>query len=226
MAFQPTIQTSTTDNSLPKDASFPALGALDAKNMPGANALAGPLPGVDVKLIHNGDLSELLDKNRQTKITLSDIRHIKQALDETVDQAVTLKYNNGRTLTVYVFDTTEVHGDRSMTVTGHDKEDYTIHREVSEPVEFETKGLEMGFKGMSIDTKGLSVEGTALTIGVEGLKVVSGLFHESNELIESQLRNLFGLTKTIDYKVGLLALHLDPRVNGGPTVSTSAPFGA
>jgi hypothetical protein len=224
-AFQENVLTETRQNKSGEDKNPPDWGRLNHTSITQADAVSGVSAGADTKVIH-GDYGEAVFQDRKTYILGNDVQLLQKNHDETIEGIATVTIKGGRHLMVDVIDDTAVRGARKIWVLGTDTEDYSAHREISEPVQFEMKGLEMGAKGMSIDVKGMSVETTALTVGVEGLKVLVGLFNETNELIEDELKQLCGATKGLDGKLGLLVLHLDPRVNGAPTVSVSAPFGA
>lgn len=224
-AFEGNPKTETRENKSKEDNKSPDWGSLNHRTITAAQAMAGVNPGTDTKIVR-GDYSEAVLQRRNTTILGKDTQNLQNDHEETIEGVATITIKGGRHLMVDQIDDTAVRGERTMWVLGADSEHYSTHREISEPFEFEMKGVEMGAKGLSVDIKGMSAETTALTVAIDGIKIVAGVFSETNELIEDELKQICGLTEGLDVKVGLLSLHLNPRLNGAPTLSASAPFGA
>jgi hypothetical protein len=222
--FNQSIGTATRQNVATKDNAQIMLGALNTSSMDQPDALAGPNPGVDTKLI-NGDMGEWVWKNRQTQIYIDDTRIIDGKLSERVIEDVAFDYWSNRDLHVHMSDSTKVDLDRDLQVLGKDEENYAVHREITEPVQFEWKGADMVAKAFGFDntvldiaTAGLSLE--AKTIGVGG--TVIEVYHKA---IAAKVEELRGHANALIGKAGL-AVKVEPDANAGPTVSTSAPLGA
>jgi hypothetical protein len=223
------------DNSLPDTGSL-SLGliASDSALKATDGELAGRT-GLDGTLVHgglwqdvDGDLGTVCTgeethhtmKKRSLTIDGSDVRYIKEQLKETVDGDAEIIYLKGRSLNVFIKDEVNILGARDLTITGLDTEDYSMPREINEPIKFETVPTDMGYKGFILEISSFKIE-SCLGIHLEATRAHLGAMLTEVNLTAQKMEN-----DPVELKLGgirsvikALFLGTGVRVNAGPRAS-------
>ena len=215
-------------------------GSLTWTTITTPTALAGCV-GIDAKLVH-GDRWQTIDANftemiygdvkstifgnqihtvmtNQTLTTIGNVTHMIVGTLNAVNVGSITHMIIGTYLGTYISPHT-VNFISPMT------ENHAAPKTVNEPLYMKTSAIELASVGVAQGNTGLKVESVGVGIGVTGLKVEATALKQKSEALSAAMQGLLGRIIPLDGKVGAMAAKANPRVNAGPTVATSAPFGA
>ncbi|MBB5063235.1 hypothetical protein [Granulicella mallensis] len=209
--FQGVEITTTKVHMGSKDLVTISMGSMQPENISGPNALLGVPAGNDQKAIR-GNYTELVDGLRDTSISKTDKLHV--VLTRTTDLDLDHK------LTVTGTETTEIHTDRKLHVFGHDIEDYAVHREVTEPFQYEYKGFDGALKVISMDTIGLDLAFKTTQVEAVGVATGGALIELEQEAIHHRVEAMRShVAGFVDGFCGF-AVKVETEVNASATMSS------
>lgn len=219
--FSSNIATGSRANAMVADMKDADFKQLNPKII-ASDAAIGGTPAIDTKLVY-GSECEYIKGFRDTHVVQYDQRQIDSFLFETVNNECWQEYKKGHNLTVALHDKTEITGTRDIHVTGEDVENYDVHREITEPVKFETSNAKMEWTWFAIDTKGLLVEATVTKAAVEGVVATIEGAGVVNEVIKERLSGLNGKIAAFEHKAGAFCAKVIATYDAMPAPSIIAP---
>ena len=208
--FQGVTITTTRVHLGPQDLVTIKLGSMQPENITSENALLAVPGGNDQKWIR-GNHTGVIVGMRNMEVDQIDKLHVVQDRNVSIDGSVHTSITEK--------DVTEIHGERKLTVFGHDTEEYAVHREVNEPFLYEKKGYDGAIKGISLDIVGLDTSITAVDAQTAGIAVGAAAIELEQKAIHNRMEGLRShVAGFVDGFCGF-AVKVETEVNASATMS-------